>query len=398
MDLSVLIPAFSHGSRTVRGGLSYHLLLQALAVHEAGLGSDTRIIVASTPAEDAPGLWDRLRSALPPENIITLAGGDSEDDAFSRLVGQLLERAGRLVVQAQGTRMLRALAPYRKRHPDRLRVVYTAHSFRNSTWKRVPYCLALLPLLRRYADYTIFLSPAAIGEFAGSGRLLRGGRAGHLPLILDQWQSWQQREPVAGEVDRRFTDMLQSEGPFRLLHLGAFKPGKGQYWMTRALTPVLKRYSHAHLILCGWGDPHIQDSVRQAVADEGVAEQVWLPGAMPRDLVPWLLSRCQVAMMPSYSETFSQVTVEAMAAGLPVIGTRRGVGEYLIMDYRTGFGVEYGDEPALSNAASRLIRDPDSARRMGRNAIQIVRPMYDSTSIGHALLELYRSLFSDAHR
>jgi glycosyltransferase involved in cell wall biosynthesis len=390
MGLLVLIPAYSHGSKTVRGGLSYHLLLQALAVHNAAKDSDSRVCVASTPPEDAPGLWERLRSAVPAEDIFTL---EDEEAALVRLVERLLEQSDRLVVQAQGTRMLRALSHLRKKHFSRLRLVYTMHSFRNSGYKRIPYSLAILPLLRRYADYTIFLSPAAMNEFVGSGSLLRSGRAGHLPLILDEWGPWQRREPVPGELDGRFDAMLRSEGLFRLLHLGAFKPGKGQAWMTKALAPLLKRHPQVHLLLCGWGDEAIQQEVRRIAETQQVLPQVWVPGSVRRDLVPWLLRRCHVAMMPSYSETFSQVTVEAMAAGLPVVGTRRGVGDYLIMDYMTGFGVEYDDGPALVSAVERLAASPESARRMGQTASQIVRPLFQSSAIGNALLELYRSLF-----
>lgn len=387
--MTVLFAAYSHGSARVRGGLSYHLFCNALAIREAANGVQ-RIVIASTPEEDAPGLWDRARKEFPESDIFML---DDEDAAFTVAAQRALEQSERLVIHVQGTRQLRAAAAIRDRARERVRIVYTAHSFRNASWKRIPYCLMLRRMLQSHVDYTIFLSPAAINEFIGSHRLLRDGRAGLIPLGVADWPEWRNRSPGEGQIDEHLLELLNRDNAFRFVYLAAFKPGKGHPWLMKAATEVLRRHKHAQLILGGWGDDSIRKGVLAAAEQAGVRDRVCLPGVIRRDLVPWVLDRCHCAISPSRSETFGQVIAESMLAGLPVIGTRRGIGQYLILDHCTGLGIVWKRHNDLAHAMSLLLMNPKQAAAMGKAAAAIVGPILDWKSIGHAQIRVYRSLF-----
>lgn len=392
MITTVLFAAYSHGSVRVRGGLSYHLLCNALAIREAANGVQ-RIVIASTPEEDVPGLWDRARKAFPEKDIFML---DDEDAAFTVGAQRALEQSERLVIHVQGTRQLRAAAAIRDRARDRVRIVYTVHSFRNATWKRIPYCVMLRRELRRHADYTIFLSPAEIHEFIGSRRLLRDGRAGLIPLGVADWPEWRDRSPGEGQIDEHLRDLLDQSDAFRFVYLAAFKSGKGHMWLMKAAAEVLRNHEQAQLILAGWGDEAIRRAVAAEAVRAGIRDRVCLSGGIRRDFVPWLLGRCHCAVMPSRSETFGQVIAESMAAGLPVIGTRRGIGAQVILDGITGYGVPYGHETSLRHAMGRLIGSPSEAARMGSQASALVQVMYNWAAIAKAHLTVYASIFNNA--
>jgi len=346
--------------------------------------------VASTPEEDAPGLWERLRAEFPAEDIYTL---DDEDGAFTKATAELLKREQRVAVHVQGTRQLRAVAELRRQNPERVKTVYTVHSFRNATWKRRPYCWVVSRELRANADYVLFLSPAAMQEFVNCESLIADGRGGLMPLGVENWADWRDQRPGAGDVPDELIAIAEQPDAFRFVYLAAFKPGKGHYWMVDGIAPALREQRNAHVIIAGWGLDSLRMQALERARELDIADQIHAPGAVRRDLVPWLLSHCQAAIVPSLSETFSQAIVEPMAAGLPVLGTRKGVGSYLIMDYHTGLGVNYDDRSALARAARYMITHPDEVAQMGRNAAELVIPLMNWDHVAACHLRLYAALF-----
>lgn len=68
---------------------------------------------------------------------------------------------------------------------------------------------------------------------------------------------------------------------------------------------------------------------------------------------------------PSITETFGNVTLEAMAAGVPVVAARATGAVGLVDDRRTGYLVPPGDTPAYADAIARLCEDANMRWRMG---------------------------------
>jgi glycosyltransferase involved in cell wall biosynthesis len=73
-------------------------------------------------------------------------------------------------------------------------------------------------------------------------------------------------------------------------------------------------------------------------------------------------------VLPSWWETYGTAFAEAMDAGLPVIGWRRGNLPHLVDDGKQGIVITPGDIPALSSALRRLAEDEPERRRMGAAA------------------------------
>jgi glycosyltransferase involved in cell wall biosynthesis len=99
-------------------------------------------------------------------------------------------------------------------------------------------------------------------------------------------------------------------------------------------------------------------------------------GRLPLTSIGALLERSDVFCLPTLAEPFGVVFIEAMWAGLPVVGTRLGAQPDFILPGRTGELVPPNDPAALAEALGRLLGDPDRTRRMGRCAAHVARTRY----------------------
>lgn len=387
MNFAVLLTPYSF-----KLGLTYHMTQHLLALHRLGAPAGLRLYVAAPRQEQTPGLWQQVRACLPAENIHEL---DDAGTDLAEAATRLLRHERRLVAHVLGTRQLLALAPVRRRYAGRVKLVYTVHSFRNASWRRVPYSLYVGHLLRRHADFTHFLSPRSLREFVGGERLLRTGRGGVMLQGVEEWPE-HPLEPGPHELDPQLRAVLDKPTNFCFLYLATVHAGKGHHWLIEGLAPVLCRHPEVYAIMPGRQDPHVADQLRRLTERLGVARQVILAGLIDRRYVPWLIARCHAGLVASRSETFGHTILEPMVGGKPVIGTRRGIGEYLIMDYFTGIGFEYGDRAALERAAEYLATYRDEAMRMGQSAARLTRSLYtwDITAATH--LRMYQSLWTEA--
>jgi glycosyltransferase involved in cell wall biosynthesis len=141
--------------------------------------------------------------------------------------------------------------------------------------------------------------------------------------------------------------------------VGRVEPMKGQADLIRALTQV----PDARLLVVGRDVRGHRAELEALAAELGVAGRVELAGV--RTDVLELLADAAVLALPSYSEGFPIVPLEAMAVKLPVVATAVGGTPELVVDGETGILVEPGDVDALAAALRAVLDDPQRARAMG---------------------------------
>jgi glycosyltransferase involved in cell wall biosynthesis len=113
-----------------------------------------------------------------------------------------------------------------------------------------------------------------------------------------------------------------------------------------------------------------------------------------REDVPAILRDVDVFVLSSISEGFSLATVEAMAAGKPVVVTRCGGPEEVIDDGRTGFLVPPADPEALASRICELLADPERAAILGQNARAKVSSAFSMERMVHQYERLYERLLN----
>ena len=190
----------------------------------------------------------------------------------------------------------------------------------------------------------------AISEFVRSQMVRDGYDAASIDLI---------HLPI-----RRVTPAARAEaGRPRVLYAGRLSREKGVGWLLRALACTT---SDAILDVAGTGD--LEPELKRLTAELGLADRVTFLGWVDEAGVDALLARTRVAVFPSvWHEPFGLVAVEAMAHGVPVIGSRVGGIPETVRDGHNGLLVEPNDVAGLAAALDRLATDPALATRLGAN-------------------------------
>ena len=125
----------------------------------------------------------------------------------------------------------------------------------------------------------------------------------------------------------------------------------------------------------------------------GISERVTFTGALPFEEVPRYLKAADAFTFASVTETQGLVTIEAMAAGLPVVAVD-GPGTRDIVEHgKQGFLVE-NDPDALAQGLHRLLSDSQQRKRFSNNALKKART-FDIAQLGHELIRVYEQAIQD---
>jgi glycosyltransferase involved in cell wall biosynthesis len=142
-------------------------------------------------------------------------------------------------------------------------------------------------------------------------------------------------------------------------------PLKGLVPLLEALAKV-RTERHAELVVIGM--PRPQTRVGETISRLGLAGAVRFLSGVSDERIVEEYARAQVAVVPSLYEGFSLPAVEAMACGVPLVGTTGGaVPEVIGQDGVTGLLVPPNDPSALAGAIGRALDDADLRARLGAN-------------------------------
>lgn len=157
-----------------------------------------------------------------------------------------------------------------------------------------------------------------------------------------------------------------------LLFAGRIQPLKGADLALSTLAALRPRFPGCELAIVGGpSGPEGQREVRRLggmvsrLGLEGVAH--FVPAA-DRQTLASLFRSAEVCLVPSRSESFGLVALEAAACGVPVVGFAVGGLQSVVEDGRTGYLVPPGRTADLAERAGRLLADPTLAARMGAAA------------------------------
>lgn len=183
-----------------------------------------------------------------------------------------------------------------------------------------------------------------------------------------------------------------ADGGF-LLSLGRINWKKNLPELVRAVA----RLDNVRLVIAGNDEDGDVAALRAAMAATGASDRIMLidravVGAEKR----WLYDHCDAFILPSISENFGNVAVEAMAAGAPVIVTEGcGVAEHV---RSAGAGeVTSPDAEALSAAITRLMGDSSQRAMAGARGRTYVRDHLSWTAVARRMVDGYRSVLSARH-
>jgi glycosyltransferase involved in cell wall biosynthesis len=176
-----------------------------------------------------------------------------------------------------------------------------------------------------------------------------------------------------------------------LISVGRLAPEKNWDTLVRAFAKVAADHPVLRLVLIG--DGPAKDGLQELATELGVAEQVTFMGAVPFEKIPAYLKAADAFTFASVTETQGLVTIEAMAAGLPVVAVDGSGTRDIIEDGKQGFLVE-NDPEALGEGIKKLLADPHRIKRISNNALKKAK-LYDIEQLGKQLITVYEQAIED---
>lgn len=175
---------------------------------------------------------------------------------------------------------------------------------------------------------------------------------------------WVRPERLAGGSAERFRHEHNLHGPI-VLSIGAAAYDKGTMHTIEAMQRVWQSGSDAILVLIA-GTTLAQFEQFYAALPESTKQRILLIRAAPHQTKLDALAAASVYVMPSRTDSFGIVYLEAWMYDVPVIGARAGGVPAVIDHEQDGLLVDFGDVAVLTSQIQRLLADRDLARRLGK--------------------------------
>ncbi len=178
--------------------------------------------------------------------------------------------------------------------------------------------------------------------------------------------------------------------------VGRFDPKKGQDILVRAGKIVHERGHALHLLFVGEETRNEQNgyfqSVRKLATDTGLAEFVHFSPFI--DDIQRAYAAINIFVLTSHSETYGMVTIEAMAAGLPVIVTNTGGSTGIVSNNVNGLLVPPQDPNALADALCSLLDSPTTTASLAGQAKDHAITTYSHNRECELIERLFASLIA----
>ena len=157
--------------------------------------------------------------------------------------------------------------------------------------------------------------------------------------------------------------------------------------LIRSLTSLPKEYK---LIIAGDGDD--RDKLRVLTEQKQLADRVVFLGSLSHDQLPAVLKACDIFCRPSLSEGLGNSFLEAMAAGLPIIGTPVGGIPDFLTDGETGVFCQPRDPESIAKAALRIQTEPGLRERLIKQGAELALKGYDWESISKGIGQMLKEI------
>ena len=157
-----------------------------------------------------------------------------------------------------------------------------------------------------------------------------------------------------------------------LVMIARLAEAKGHCFLLQALPNLIKAWPNLCCVFVGDGE--LREHLQCLAVELAVERSCCFLGV--REDIADILAAADVVVLPSLSEGFPFVLLEALAMGCPVVASRvNGIPE-LIEDHKTGFLVSARDSHALVVAIRKVLSDPIAAMRMGAEGRALVRERF----------------------
>jgi glycosyltransferase involved in cell wall biosynthesis len=192
---------------------------------------------------------------------------------------------------------------------------------------------------------------------------LADGITVYSPRLIDGWklQRYRSKISIAGEHFLDFNKFKReiplSNRPDLLGYIGRLDEEKGILSLLEAIPKVLEGDDHISFLI--GGDGPLRPKVEEYLKKAGLKSRVSYIGWIPHNEMPGYLNKLKLLVLPSYTEGISNVMLEAMACGTPVLATPVGAILDVITDEQSGFIIEDNSPNCIARNIIKAIKHPE---------------------------------------
>ena len=185
-------------------------------------------------------------------------------------------------------------------------------------------------------------------------------------------------------------EKIRSKDGKIILFVGTLRPVKGVRYLIEAMKIIRQRNPNTRLMLVGDGED--REKLEGLVGEFDLKKCVSFVGRVQNEKVPVYMAASDVFVLPSLSEGFPVVSLEAMASGLPIIATNVGGLPEVVQNGENGFLIEPRNSEEIAEKILLILRDNRLRERISRNNKEKSKE-YGWETIVKRLEEVYQRLF-----
>jgi 1,2-diacylglycerol 3-alpha-glucosyltransferase len=176
-----------------------------------------------------------------------------------------------------------------------------------------------------------------------------------------------------------------------LISVGRLAAEKNWETLLQAFAKVYPEHHDLRLVLIG--DGPARESLQALASELGIAARITFTGSVPFEEIPAYLKAADAFSFASITEVQGLVTIEAMAAGLPIVAVDGSGTRDIVEHAKQGFLVE-NDADALAKGLHELLSDPQQMKRFSHNALKKAKA-FDVDQLSKQMISVYEQAIQD---
>ncbi len=174
-----------------------------------------------------------------------------------------------------------------------------------------------------------------------------------------------------------------------IVSLSRLTPKNGLDLLIRAMPEIIKEKKDVVLVLVGSGEQ--ENELKKLAQKLRISDKIIFTGGVPHSETPKYLRMADVAIRPSLDEGFGIFFIEAMACGVPTIGTAVGGITDIIIDEDNGLLID-PKVSEISKSIIRVLNDRNLSKKLARNGIKTVKEKYDWDKVLKRVEKVYEEI------
>lgn len=175
-----------------------------------------------------------------------------------------------------------------------------------------------------------------------------------------------------------------------LVYSGRMAPEKNIPFLLQSFAGITHALPNVHLLLIGGWLKSSEEDIHTTITQLEIGHRAHLTGMISYEEIPSYLAMCDIFVITSIGESFGMSTLEAMSAGLPIMGTHATGTSDLVEDGKTGL-LSSDDIAAFTAKLTRLCLDKDLRKQMG-TAARAAAAKYDIDKVTKIMVAHYKRL------